>query len=255
GVDLWKSIDKGATFVYLGEPDGAQDKCNVAGEPLCTAGLGGGDDSIDVSSGGYLYVSSLFGAPLVGGLPPTTSVTMSVSYDGGAGGVLPGQKWEVNPASNGIPIDDRQWIAAYGPQTVYMTFDQAPVNTTIWFTKSTDAGKTWSAPTMLIPLQTLARENNLAVDQYNGNIYTTYFPFGLPNQLNLLKSTDGGATWTNTVAYTGPAGTCLENAFPIIAVDRGGNIHVVFTQSNGCTARTNAHVYLISSPDAGATWT
>lgn len=29
GVDLWKSTDKGATFVYLGEPDGAQDKCDI----------------------------------------------------------------------------------------------------------------------------------------------------------------------------------------------------------------------------------
>jgi hypothetical protein len=243
GVDLWKSTDKGASFAYLGLPDGTEDACVALNN--CIGGLGGGDDSIDVSSGGYLYVSSL--------LPST--VTMSVSYDGGIGGAVPGQKWEVNPASSGIPINDRQWIAAYGPQTVYMTFDQAPVNTTIWFTKSTDAGKTWAAPTMLIPLQTLERENNVAVDQYNGNIYTTYFPSGLPNQLNLLKSTDGGATWTNTIAYTGPAGTCLENAFPIIAVDRGGNIHVVFTQSNGCTARTNAHVYLISSADGGATWT
>src|SRR6266480_3193441 len=58
GVDLWKSTDKGATFVYMGQPDGAQDKCTTI--PQC-AGFGGGDDAIDVSSGGYLYVSSLFG--------------------------------------------------------------------------------------------------------------------------------------------------------------------------------------------------
>src|ERR1700759_5644310 len=50
GVDLWKSTDGGTTFVYLGEPDGAQDKCNVTGTLPCTAGAGGGDDSIDVSS-------------------------------------------------------------------------------------------------------------------------------------------------------------------------------------------------------------
>src|SRR5205085_6654139 len=214
----------------------------------CIGGAGGGDDSIDVSSGGYLYISSL--------LPST--VTMSVSYDGGIGGAAPGQKWEVNPASSTIPVNDRQWVAAYGPQTVYMTFDQAPVNTTIWFTKSTDAGKTWSAPTSLIPVATLSRENNLVVDQYNGNIYTTYTPFGSPNQLHLLKSTDAGATWSDTTAYSSPGGTCLENAFPIMAVDRGGNLHVVFTQSTGCgsvPARTNAHVFLISSPNAGATWT
>src|SRR5437588_10568670 len=71
GVDLFKSIDKGNTFVYLGEPDGTQDKC-VTGVTPCIGGAGGGDDSIDVSSGGYLYVSSL--------LPST--VTMSVSKDG-----------------------------------------------------------------------------------------------------------------------------------------------------------------------------
>jgi hypothetical protein len=244
GVDLWKSTDQGTTFVYLGEPDGTQDKC-VTGVTPCVGGAGGGDDSIDVSNGGYLYVSSL--------LP--SSVTMSTSMDGGTGGVAPTQAWQVNPASSGIPVNDRQWIAAYGPQTVYMTFDQAPVNTTIWFTKSTDAGKTWAAPTMLIPLQTLSRENNLAVDQYNGNIYTTYTPSGSPNQLNFLKSTDGGATWTNTPAYVGPAGTSVENAFPITAVDRGGNVHIAFTRSVGSTNRTNAHVFLISSGNAGTTWT
>jgi len=243
GVDLWKSEDGGNSFVYLGIPDGTQDACLQTN--ICLGGLGGGDDSIDVSSGGFLYISSL--------LP--SSVTMTVSMDGGTGGAVPGQAWQVNPASSGIPVNDRQWIAAAGPQNVYMTFDQAPVNTTIWFTKSTDAGKTWAAPTMLIPLMTLSRENNLAVDHYNGNLYTTYTPSGSPNVLHLLKSTDGGATWTNTVAYNGPAGTSLENAFPILAVDRGGNVHVVFTRSNGSTNRTNAHVFLISSADAGTTWT
>jgi len=229
GVDLWKSTDQGATFTYLGEPDGAQDKCNVAGTAPCVGGAGGGDDSLDLSSGGYVYLASLY----------LGNTTVSASMDGGIGGAVPGQAWTVNPASAGIPVNDRQWIAAYGPQTVYMTFDQAPVNTTIWFTKSTDAGKTWGAPTMLIPLETLSRENNVAVDQYNGNIYTTYFPVNAPNQLNLIRSTDGGATFTIIPAYTGPAGSCLENAFPIISVDKGGNVHVVFTQSTGCTARSD----------------
>src|SRR5712692_6044232 len=139
GVDLWKSTDKGGAFVYLGEPDGAQDQCNVAGTQPCIGGAGGGDDSLDLSSGGYLYLASLYLA----------NTTMSVSMDGGTGGVAPGQAWTVNPASAGIPVNDRQWIAAYGPQTVYMTFDQAPANTGLWFTKSTDAGKTFSPPMML----------------------------------------------------------------------------------------------------------
>ena len=40
GVDLWKSPDKGATFVYMGIPDGTQDKgCLTA----MTACIGGAD--------------------------------------------------------------------------------------------------------------------------------------------------------------------------------------------------------------------
>lgn len=250
GVDLWKSTDNGATFTYLGEPDGAQDHCDVEGTLPCVGGAGGGDDSIDVSTGGYLYVTSL----------SLAGITMSVSTDGGVGGVEPGQKWEVNPASSGIPVNDRQWMAAYGPQTVYMTFDQAPAPGPLWFVKSTDAGKTFSSPVMLTPAGGVNRPGNVAVDQYTGNIYTVYEPrtllgAGVPNQINLLKSTDGGTNWTTTTAYTGPAGTTVENAFVILAVDRGGNLHMVFAQSSVGTHRTNCHVYLMSSSDGGGTWT
>src|SRR5882724_3636365 len=141
GVDLWKSINGGTSFVYMGQPDGAQDKCPTI--PQCLA-LGGGDDQIDVSNSGFLYISSLWAG----------SVTMSASYDGGTGGLLPGQKWEVNPgaAGPGAPIDDRQWIAAYGPHTVYMTYASAALTNPpgvvgLFFVKSTDAGKTFNAPT------------------------------------------------------------------------------------------------------------
>src|SRR4029077_9298901 len=90
GTDLWKSTNKGATFTYLGQPDGAQDHCNP---PIvqCVA-AGGGDDQIDVSPGGYLYISSLW----------LGNVTMSASYDGGTGGAIPGQAWAVNPAAADI---------------------------------------------------------------------------------------------------------------------------------------------------------
>ncbi|HYR22723.1 MAG TPA: dockerin type I domain-containing protein [Chthoniobacterales bacterium] len=247
GVDLWKSINGGTSFVFMGEPDGAQDKCNVAGTLPCTAGAGGGDDSIDLSSGGYLYISSLYLA----------GTTVSTSFDGGTGGVAPLQAWQVNPNANGnppVPVNDRQWLAAYGPQTVYMTFDQAPAPGPLWFVKSTDAGRTFSVPMMLTGVGSLSRENNIVVDQYNGNIYTTYEPAGNVGQILLLRSKDGGATWTTFTAYTGPVGTSVENAFPILAVDRGGNLHLVFTRSNGTTGRTNAHVFLTSSTDQGATW-
>lgn len=236
GTDLWKSTDQGATFPYLGQPDGLQDKCSVLAQCL---GLGGADDSIDVSSGGYLYVSSLY----VG------SVTFSTSTDGGTGGAQPGQAWTVNPLSTGVPVEDRQWVAAWGPQTVYMTVRQAPGTGRLLFMKSSDAGKTFSAPTLLTSAD--STEGNLVVDPYNGNLYTTFIPTASPTNVNLLKSTDGGATWTTSTAYTGPAGTDPGHKFTILAVDRGGNVHLVFSRSN---ADGSYHVYLTSSTDQGQTW-
>lgn len=172
GVDLWKSTDKGGNFTYLGQPDGAQ--CPIGGTCTNDAGLGGGDDSIDVSPGGYLYVSSLW----------LGSITMSASYDGGTGGVDAGQKWEVNPVAALVPSDDRQWVAAYGPQTVYMSYRQvlvagANASNVIFVAKSTDGGKTFPSQTATFPAistVTARREGNLVVDPYNGNLYTTFRP-------------------------------------------------------------------------------
>src|SRR6266480_7663583 len=203
GVDLWKSTNNGTGFVYLGQPDGAQ--CPVPGTCTNDAGLGGGDDSIDVSPGGYLYVSSLW----------LGSVTMSASYDGGVGGVQPGQKWEVNPAAADIVSDDRQWVAAYGPQTVYMSFattalTRPPGSIGLFMTKSTDGGKTFPSLveiTATTPLDQVNVESNLVVDPFNGNLYTAYIPNGALNTIKLATSTDGGATWKITTAYTGPVGS------------------------------------------------
>jgi hypothetical protein len=257
GTDLWKSTDKGASFTYLGQPDGAQDHCNP---PLVQcAALGGGDDQIDVSSGGYLYVSSLW----------LGNITMSSSYDGGTGGTETNQAWQVNPVAANVVSDDRQWVAAYGPQTVYMTFattalTRPPGSIGLFISKSTDAGKTFpslveiTAPT---PLDTVNVASNLVVDQYNGNLYTAYIPNAALNVIKLASSTDGGTTWNITTAYTGPAGTTNRGVFPILAVDKGGNLHLVFTNSTPADAttpyRTNSHVYLMSTANpasANPTW-
>ena len=232
GVDLWKSTDKGASFVFLGHPDGAQDKCGAPPLPTCVGGVGGGDDSIDVSSGGYLYVSSL----------SLASVTVSTSMDDGTGGVEPGQAWTVNPATTGIPVEDRQWLVAYGPQTLYMTFRQAPGTGRLLFVKSVDAGKTWSAPQLLTTAD--STQGNLVIDQYNGNLYTTFIPTAAKNRIDLLKSVDGGTTWTTSTAYTGPAGSNPGHKFTIMAVDRGGNVHIAFSRSDA--DGTNNHVFLTS---------
>lgn len=256
GVDLWKSNNDGASFVYLGEPDGAQDKCNVAGTTPCVGGLGGGDDSIDVSPGGYLYVSSLY----------LGNVTMSTSYDGGIGGAAPDQAWKVHPASAGVPSDDRQWVAAYGPQTLGLTYNATsltnpPGGIGLFFVKSTDAGKTFGPPVEITSSTAFNETNvqgNLVADQYTGNFFTCFIPSDQLNVIKLASSTDGGMTWNITTAYTGPVGTTNRGVFPIISMDRGGNLHMVFSRSNDTTNHENCHVFLISTANPAAanpTWT
>src|ERR1700730_2035728 len=250
GTDLWKSTDKGATFTFLGQPDGAQDHCNPP-TVQCVA-LGGGDDQIDVSSGGYLYVSSLW----------LGNITMSTSYDGGVGGALPGQKWEVDGAAAQVVSDDRQWVAAYGPQTINMTYaataaTRPPGGIGLFFVKSTDAGKTFGPPveiTAATALDTVNVEGNIVVDPYNGNLYTCYIPLNQNNIIRLASSTDGGTTWVVTTAYTGPTGTTARGVFPIMAIDRAANPLLVFTSTNSSSA---SHVFLTSTayPSAATpTW-
>jgi hypothetical protein len=247
GTDFWKSTNKGTSFVYLGQPDGAQDHCNP---PVvqCVA-AGGGDDQIDVSNGGYLYISSLW----------LGNVTMSSSYDGGTGGATPDQQWQVQPAAADIVSDDRQWVAAYGPRTVYMSFattalTRPPGSIGLFITKSTDGGKTFPSLveiTALQPLDQVNVESNLVIDPYNGNLYTTYIPNAAMNTIKLASSTDGGTTWNITTAYTGPLGTTNRGVFPNIALDRGGNLHLVFTRSDA-VGHTNCHVLLTSTSNPSA---
>jgi hypothetical protein len=190
---------------------------------------------------------------------------MSASYDGGTGGVEPGQKWEVNPAAANLVSDDRQWVAAYGPQTVYMTFattalTRPPGSIGLFMTKSTDGGKTFPSLveiTAATPLDTVNVEGNLVVDQYTGNLYTVFIPNNALNVIKLASSTDGGATWNITTAYTAPVTTNNRGVFPILTLDKGGNLHLVFTNSSNTTPRTNSHVFLTSTSnpaDPSPTW-
>jgi len=92
GVDLWKSTDGGTTFAYLGQPDGAQ--CPAGQTCTNDAGVGGGDDSIDVSTAAICTSQSM------------ARKCHDVDVNGWrTGGVDPGQKWEVNPAAAGVPVD------------------------------------------------------------------------------------------------------------------------------------------------------
>jgi len=63
----------------------------------------------------------------------------------------------------------------------------------------------------------------------------------------VARSTDGGQTWMLKLVYQEPSGQSLAHVFPSIAVDRGSNLYLVF--SDGTRA------LLTVSTDGAATWT
>src|SRR6267143_1329467 len=233
GVDVWKSYDNGKTFTYLGQPDGTQVLATTG--TTTGVGLGGGDEDLAVGSSGNVYMNSLW----------LGSTTQASSFNGG-------NTWAVNPLASNIPGNDRQWIAASGDTTLYLTNKQlgALQNGTlsIVVVKSTDGGITFPQITQVTtPVSGVqpGDQGNIVVDPRNGYVYNVFFE-QTSTAVYLARSTDGGVTFSLKLVYQGPADTSLAHVFPAIAVDRGGNLHVVFSDG--------VNTYLTTSGDLGATW-
>src|SRR6266567_2837685 len=143
--------------------------------------------------------------------------------------------------------------------------------------RSTDNGITWSGEITVANSGTFIRNVQITGDDVNGDLYIAGMDEGgggFPhNDTNLMfKSTDGGATWTNT--YTGPPFpgpgllACSVNPyFTCMFADGGGyfrhegwgepavhngSVHLVYSQ-HGAGA-DEGDVYYIRSTDGGFTF-
>jgi BNR repeat-like domain/BNR/Asp-box repeat len=148
-----------------------------------------------------------------------------------------------------------------------------------WFSKTTDGGKTWSAPQIIVPTgQNQQTIDNQIVVGPDGTLYdftdlilTTgankgplaFAPHGL-NEV-VVKSIDGGATWSSPTLVTHMSATSVfdpNTGAYIRTHDFGGVPAVDMTtgqlyfawQSAALNPSGSTQVLLTTSTDGGATW-
>jgi hypothetical protein len=249
GSELWRGLGS------LGGPGASGCALEYRGQPnALMGGLGASGGDIDLanasapnSSGNYnLYVASL----------NLASVSVATSTNNGT-------TFSQTPVQGGLPLDDREWIAAFGASTSLLTFHDIATND-IDVLRSDNAGQTYSQISQVIPQTDYKAQNNelgnIVIDHDNtpsaGNFYA-YQAFVAPssssgsanNEAFLGVSADGGHTWSDNPipCSTASAGTSLDHNFPNVSVAPDGTVWYAWSDDH--------NIYTAESTDHGSTWT
>src|SRR3989454_12313378 len=265
GLDLWrwnKAADGGPNangtlpFKYEGQPD-----CGIFVTTFCTtSGLapGGGDGDVAVNSADpfnlnipNLAVVSLAAAEVTGSHSTDRADTFSTP----------------NPATSGVPFDDRMWIAGFNdPSHVYMEYHDFGTTSQIFVQRSADGGQTYTdaigtvvdAPTEpSVGPPTGNISGQIKVDNSScsshGNLYQIFV--GPDNPMDNSKASNNfmnaayvgvasGVSLTSpTLSFTDykifscgagstcPSGAGLGNLFPALAVDNFGYVYATWSDN------------------------
>lgn len=229
-----RSVDGGRKWKYLTVESSDTDTRTYAFE--------GGDCDVAYDSGGTMWTADTW----------LGNLSIGHSRDG--------ESWEGSALSVSAPVVDRPWIVGGPPGTLYVTYHavQCCTPSAMWFTKTTDYGKTFSPA---VPITTVSPdgaytwEGNFVVANKGKDLYLVYSrrvggvaetQFG--EIIALAESHDSGLTWTSRTIAKLPRET--TSIYPAIARDAGGHLHVVWA-----TARDDDDpVFYTTSKDGGATW-
>jgi len=190
------------------------------------------------------------------------------SADGGATWEKQDVAVAEQPTQPGIPFEDKPYIVADnsdGPYagTLYVGWTRWTLtDSQILLSRSTDDGKTWSAPIEIDTHRGLPRDDNGANEGFSGVVApdgTLFVVWSDGNHIVLTSSQDGGRTFkpAQNVIDTAPimfdvAGLERSNGFPVIDVDpKSGRLYVAWSDyRNG-----GVDVFCSTSTDRGETWT
>jgi hypothetical protein len=198
---------------------------------------GGGDSDIAIDpTNGAIYMTDLW----------LGDSTVSFSSD-------KGNTWTANPLQ-GLPIQDRQWVATTGGGIVYHAVHQIPLGLVV--SKSSGG--------LVYPVSTVAATpvdqtgcvcapGNL-IAQSGGGLLGSSDKVGLiyatsTGGIKFAASSNGALTFTNTEVQ-GATSNTTNAAFPVVANAGGNHLVATWLNVNGGTSS----VAFSESHDWGATW-
>jgi PASTA domain len=253
----------------------------IWGDRASVGHVAGGDPGLAWGTGDTAYYSTLGFQD--GSHPPATGVCnvgglyVYRSTDGGntwslpAGGAAVPNTQTVFRDKDFIAVDSNPLSSHAG--TVYLVWDDDEysgcprdfgtnfVTRRIMFSRSTDAGVSWSTPASLATGCLVSPIPAVGTD---GSLYVSWFDCNSGDRELVRKSTDGGVTFSAAVAagsglvrcpnpYVGASFRNGSASFPTIATDPT-NASRVYIAWSSCTALAQADVFLSRSTDGGATW-
>lgn len=167
----------------------------------------------------------------------------------------------------GMPFEDKPYIVAdnsTGPHSgnLYVGWTRWTIeDSQILLSRSTDDGRTWSAPIEIDKQRGLPRDDNGAAEGFSGVVGpggTLYAVWALNDSIVFTFSTDGGQTFSKpqNIIHVAPImfhvdDVARANGFPVIAMDpRKGRLYVTWSDyRNG-----EVDVFCSSSNNRGRTW-
>jgi len=280
GLDLWRwyrTADGGPNangtlpFKYEAQPD-----CGMFVTPFCTASgfaPGGGDGDVAVNKPD----------PANSNIPNLAVVSLSAAEVTGSNSTNRADTYSTpNPATAGVPFDDRMWINGYNdPSHVYMEYHDFGTTSQIFVQRSADGGESYTdalgevvdaatEPSVGPPTGNIAGQIKVDTSSCSshGNLYQIFVGPDNPldNSHNSLAFMNAayvgvatGVSLTNpTLSFTDhkifscgagstcPSGAGLGNLFPALAVDNFGYLYATWAD--------NTDVYYSFSNNQGTRW-